>query len=259
MPSVTLRTIETPEEGELRVKLAELRQLEEQLADGEASLITLQRDVQLFEHRYMRIVGQRLAQLDEIEAAILRAQSKASNDAELHARARDASERADRSRRAASSGPAPTAPQVDLSTNDELRRLYREAARHMHPDLTPDDSARSTRTEFMARANAAYADGDQAALEKLLDEWKSHPEEVRGDSVAAELVRTIRRIAQARRRLQDIDDEIAALMSSALATLRHDQETAVAAGRDLLLEMAERLDAELAVARIRLQRAEAAA
>lgn len=254
-----LRTIETPEEEELRAKLGELRQLERQLADGEASLITKRRDLELFERRYLRLVGRRLAELDEIEAGILRAQSKGSSDAELRTRAREASARAEQSRRAASASAETPSDVADVSGNEDLRRLYREVARQVHPDLAPDESARAIRTDFMARANQAYAEGDRIALTKLLDEWKSRPEEVRGDSVAAELVRTIRRIAQAKRRLQEIDAETAELSSSALGSLWRDQQDAAATGRDLLAEMAERLDAELTVARMRLRRAEAVA
>jgi hypothetical protein len=233
-----------------------LRRLEQQLADAELSLVTLRTDLSLFERRYLRIVGLRLAELDEIEAAILQQRSKDSRDGELLARARDAAARADASRRAASSGGDGAPPPIEGSVaNDELRQLYRDVARRVHPDLAPDESARAARTEFMARANKAYAERDEIALTKLFEEWSARPEEVVGDSVGAQLVRTIRRIAQAKRRLTDIEAEMTALAASPLATLSGDVATAAAAGRDLIAEMAERLDAEAAAARVRLRRA----
>lgn len=251
---VSLQRAHTPEEGELRLKLAELKQLEQELAEAELSLVTLRTDLNLFERRYLRIVGVRLAELDEIEAAILQMRSRDSTDEELLARAREAAARAHQSR-TASSGEAKLPPPVEPTPrSDELRQLYREVAKRLHPDLAPDAGAKVARTDFMSRANRAYAEGDATALRKLLEEWSSRPEDIVGESVGAQLIRAIRRIAQAKRRLTDIGSEMASLAASPLSTLSRDAATAAAAGRDLLVEMADRLDAEVVAARLRLRR-----
>lgn len=61
---------ETPEERELRKKLAELTELEGRLGEKELDLATLKAELNTFETLYIRIVGVRYAELDEIKAQI---------------------------------------------------------------------------------------------------------------------------------------------------------------------------------------------
>ena len=56
----------------------------------------------------------------------------------------------------------------------------------------------------MARLNQAYSSGDQALLNKLVDDFRVSPEAVIGDSVADQLVRAIRQIAQVKNRLKQL-------------------------------------------------------
>src|SRR5213079_1517856 len=42
----------------------------------------------------------------------------------------------------------------------EAQRLYRELARHAHPDLVQDEARKERRSAFIARVNDAYARGD---------------------------------------------------------------------------------------------------
>jgi hypothetical protein len=60
----------TPEVLELEKKHAELAILEAELAQRELELATLQAELRAFEGQYLRIVGSRYAELDEIEAQI---------------------------------------------------------------------------------------------------------------------------------------------------------------------------------------------
>ena len=106
----------------------------------------------------------------------------------------------------------------------------------------------------MAEANKAYAEGDEAKLTAILDEWHSSPEAIEGEGIAAELVRTIRKTHQVQQRLVDIAATMTELRESALHRLREDVTAAEGRGRDLLAEMAEQLRTAIAVARTRLTR-----
>ena len=97
----------------------------------------------------------------------------------------------------------------------------------------------------MARANDAYQRGDEVALRALLDEWDHSPETVVGEGIQAELVRTIRRLAQIRRRLLEIDSRLADLRLSELFTLHARVVSAEKEGRDLLKELAEAVDVKI--------------
>ena len=68
----------------------------------------------------------------------------------------------------------PTAPRR-VRPSEEARRLYRELARKVHPDLAQDEDEQKRRGEFLARVNEAYADGDESALRALAVEWEAGP------------------------------------------------------------------------------------
>lgn len=243
---------QAPEEEELRRKLLELDALMGEVAEGEEALATLLVELHAFEQRYLRVVGRRYAELDGIEAEIAAILARLSPaDAAAQQEAAEASARADESAQAAGAAPAEPSPRERFVPPEGLKRLFREVAKRVHPDLTTDEGERTRRQRFMAEANAAYEAGDQARLEAILREWESSPEAVEGGGVGAELVRAIRKIAQARARLQAIGEEVERLRASDLYELRAKVEAGEAEGRDVLAEMAAGLDEQLTSARLR--------
>jgi hypothetical protein len=235
----------TPEEIELEKKLDELVSIESELAEGELDLITLLSELQILEKRYLSIVGARYAELDEIEAQIaeiLAARNLQDNSARESAA--NARTRAEESARTA--GDFQELPEREkFEPSENLRKLYRMVAKRIHPDLTTDDEERARRTQLMAEVNRAYEEGNEARLEAILREWESSPEAVEGDSTGARLVRTIRKIAQVKDRLQAIQIEIQNLKETDLFELKSKFEAATIDGRDLFNEMAARIDEKI--------------
>jgi hypothetical protein len=242
--------LQTPEERELEKKRAEVGALQTTLADRELELVTLQRQLRTFEALYFRIVGQLLAELDDVQAqhAERRARQNPQN-ADLHRHASEARMRASESAEAVGAALLRADDVLPGAANDELKKLYREIAKQLHPDLTTDERDRERRTRLMAAANEAYAAGDEARLRAVLDEWVSSPDSVHGEGVAAELVRTIRKIHQVERRLADISDAMADITGSELFVLFQRIGAAQRQGRDLLAEMAEELKRQIAASR----------
>jgi len=244
--STDLIRAQTPEEKELARKLAELTVLESELAQQELDLATLQAELHAFERRYLRFVGIRYAELDEIDAQIAEALAEASpKSSEAQERASQARAQSNESAQASKIAQEPGR-RDKFTPSDALKKLYREAAKCIHPDLATDDNDRVRRQHFMAEANQAYEDGDEPRLREILREWESSPEAVKGDGIGAELVRVIRKIAQIERRLQAIESILAQLRSSDLFRLKVEVERAEAEGPDLLAEMASRLDQQIA-------------
>lgn len=245
-------SVRSPEEEELDKKRAQLAQLESQLADRELELATLQAELAAFERRYLRIVGLRYAQLDQLEAEI--AEYLAQREPENA----DAQDRAERARAHAqessdAAGPAESFDGMEpFVPSDSLKRLYRDIARRMHPDMTDDPDEKKRRHSIMAEATNAYERGDEARLHEILAEWDSSPESVKGEGAGADLVRVIRKIAQVERRLKAITARITHLVESDLHQLKRQVEQAAKEGRDLLTEMAHSLDAQIEDARQRL-------
>ena len=241
---------QTPEGRELESKRDELAAQQTELVQRELELATLSGRLHSFEQRYLSSVGVRYAQLDHMEADMAEAQARLDpTDNTAHQRAAEARNRATESERVSGEKLLEPAPQDRFDPKESMKKAYREIAKLVHPDLTTDADERVLRNQVMAEVNRAYERGDEVRLRALLEEWESRPEAVPGESVGAELVRTIRRIAQVSTRLSKITAEIASLMASELHQLMLTADSAAAKGRDLLEEMASKLDRQIAEAR----------
>lgn len=244
----------TPEQEELDKKIADLTELESELIQRELDLATLHGELRAFEIRYLRMVGTRYAELDEIEARIAEIQAsltpknKDSQDLAEQARAK-AQESAQ-----AFNGTQEPLRQEMFSPSEPLKKLYRQVAKSLHPDLATDKEERARRGRFMAEANRAYEEGDEDRLESILREWETSPDSVKGDGLGADLIRVIRKIAQVQERLHVIDTEIAEIERSDLYQLKTKVEEAENEGRDLLGEMVFQLDGQIAFARQELKK-----
>jgi hypothetical protein len=236
----------SPEQRELETKRAELAGLQAELAQRELDLTTLQAELRAFEARYLRVVGSRFAERDELEARIAEAKARQRpQDVRVN---RDAAESRARAVQSADSTSRAALMSADESfkPTDDLKRLYREIAKLVHPDLTTDGRERDRRNGVMAAANSAYADGDEKRLQRILEEWETSPDFVEGEGIGAELVRTIRKIHQANQRLVQIEEELGNLRGCDLYDLKERFEMARSLGRDLLAEMADHVNAEIA-------------
>ena len=243
---------QTPEEIELHKKLAELAALEAELAQRELDLATLQAELRAFENRYLRVIGVRYAELDKIEAQIAEALAR------LNPKDNKAKERVEKARYQAQESAHATGniqeqkEPLKFKPSENLKKLYRESAKLIHPDLATDEEERARRQHLMAEANRAYKEGDEEHLRTILREWESSPESVKGEGPGAELVRVIRKVAQVEERLRTIEFEFSQLKETDLYKLKIEVEEAEKERRDLLSEMAGQIDKQLADARKRL-------
>jgi len=244
-----------PEEKELARLEARIEELQEQLADRLLEQATLRRELRDFEQRFLAVVGTRQAELDQLEARIaaLLAASRPSPEAEGAAQA--AAERARLSAEEIGDADAlrQSIPEMLREIPEELRSIFRQVAKAVHPDFAVDDSDRAERERAMSEANAAYEAGDVSRLRQVFDQWESRPEAVQGDDVGSRIVRAIRRIAEAEKRLEEIAAETDLMRSSDLAGLQARTHEALAEGRDLLQEMADELERRIAAANLQMR------
>jgi hypothetical protein len=241
-----------PEEQELARKLEEQATLEAALADRELRSANLRAELGAFERRYLHFVGSRYAELDDLKAQIAQhlLQEQPGSERAQQA-AREARSRADETKSAAGEK-AVQEPQA-FQASPEMKQLYREVAKRIHPDLTTDRADRAKRQQLMAEANQAYERGDEAQLTRILTAYEYRPEAIEGDGPGAELVRVIRRVSQARGRLVEIEAEMQGLLRSDLQQLKSRVDEAEKGGRDVLKEMVEKVEEQIALAKQRLQ------
>jgi hypothetical protein len=241
-----------PEEQELARKRDEQTAIETELADRELRSANLRAELEAFERQYLHYVGSRYAELDELKATIAeRAAQEQPANQRARKTAREARARADETKSTAGEKTA-TTPRAFEST-PEMKKLYREVAKRIHPDLTSDRKDRAKRQQLMAEANEAYERGDEAKLNKIFTEYEWSPDAVRGEGPGAELIRVIRRISQARGRLAEIEAELQELLRSDLYQLKVRVDQAQSHGRDVLKEMISKVDEQIAQAKRRLE------
>ena len=242
-----------PEDKELARKRGEQAALEAELAERELRSANLRAELGAFERQYLHFVGSRYAELDEWKARLAErlAQEQPGNDRAQQA-AREARARADETKSAAGEKAAHE-PRAFKST-PEMKRLYRDVAKKIHPDLTSDRNDRAKRQLLMAEANQAYERGDQERLAKILSEYEHSPEAVEGEGAGAELVRVIRRVSQARSRLAEIEAEMQELLRSDLYQLKLRVDEADKSGRNTLNDMIAKVEQQIALAKERLEK-----
>jgi hypothetical protein len=255
-----------PGAEELARRKAQLLVLSHQLLERERGLAGFRGELHAFETSYRKALGARYARLDELAERL--DETATDNGHRPDEPDPDGDGPADRypgqgvpggqnwawGEREPDKEPEPRAP-----VSDEAKRLFRQLARLIHPDLAGDPQERERRTNLMVAANDAYEQGDVAALERLLEDWHASPEAVTGTGAAAELERTLRRIAQVEASMAGIDEELAELEASAMGWLRRRVEKAAREGWDLLAHMVRELDRQISEAQLELDRRTVAA
>jgi len=254
-----------PGAEELIRRKAQLQVLSKQLLDRERGLASFRNELHAFETSYRKALGSRYARLDELAERL-----------DETTAGEDGPEGSDPD----GDGPAERYPGQGVPggqnwawgerepdkeperrpvIGDDAKRLFRQLARLIHPDLAGDPEERERRTNLMVAANDAYEQGDVAALERMLADWHASPEAVTGSGAAAELERTLRRIAQAEASMRTIDEELTELEASAMGWLRRRVEKAAREGWDLLAHMVRELDRQIGEAQLELDRRAATA
>ncbi len=224
----------------LRARAGELETL---LAERSAEVTRTRSDLDAFRIRYRQHVGLLHEQLDELELALA--------EAELGELSKRIEERRQAGHEPAAPGdePAETAPRF---TTDAVRKLFREVAKAIHPDLAGDDDARGRRHSLMIEANRAYALGDEELLRSILEKWERSPEAVQGTDDDAMRLRLTRRIDQIEDHLGRLAGELAAMQESSLWQLKAMVDEEAAKGKDLITDMVRRLKRDILVATNRL-------
>src|SRR5215468_11340681 len=224
------------EEQALRKRREELSELESMLAERESELANLQSSLRAFEGRYLGAVGERYDELAGIEKEIAKSQGLEIEDQEPISLADD---------------------EVGCGQNrfhsDKLKKLYREVARKFHPDLSSCPQERQHRHQLMVEINRAYETGAEDRLQELLEAGAGLESVEIGGSMSAEMILLVRRIAEAKQRLAEIEAEIEEIAASETYKLKQRVEAAETIGVDLFADLIGQIDRQIKKARARLE------
>ena len=247
-----------PSGGELLATTAaaerEAERLRDRLAAIEEEQATLEAELAVFNADYMREVVTVLAELHELEARIAGLVAKRSGTDEDKRAARSARARARETTAAVKAIPKTPGP---LPTGD-LKKLFREAAKRMHPDLAPDDDTRRHAEAFMKRLNQAFAASDAQAIVDLVRQWESSPYATGPVGEDLETARAARRVSALQAAVDRAQARLDEVRGSDLAGMMERAMAAAVTGTDLLAEWRASSEAALAAARKRLAELQAA-
>jgi len=232
---------------------AELELLTQELSELELELATAQAEIAEFTRRYSLLVGSRMTELDALQAELaLRRAKNAPQDRQAQQQAQAAQQRAEQSQRehqrfADVGREEPPA----FRPSRDVKKLYRTLAQKIHPDRATNEEDRNWRTQLMSEANRAYRSGDEAALHEILSLWQEGEGGVpaaRAGGVQAP-AGLMAQVAAVRRRVAEIEAELNRLYGSRLYELFAAARMAKRQGRDLLQEMADKLDLQIDAAK----------
>ena len=219
---------------------AELTNLERRLGDRGAEVARTKAEYDAFRIRYRQEVGLLHEELDRLELDLAEAELGILKDRLADAAGNPSPSPADR--------PEPQ----PRFTSDGVRKLFRDVAKAIHPDLASDADARDRRHSLMIEANRACALGDEEQLRAILQAWERSPEAVQGTDQDAMRLRLVRRIEQIEAHLQALAAELASLTDTALWKLKLMVDQEAAKGKDLIRDMVRRLKRDIVVATNRL-------
>jgi uncharacterized coiled-coil protein SlyX len=228
-------------ENELEDLHERLVELEGRLDDRRGEVARTRADLDAFRIKYRHEVGLLHEELDRLELALA--------EAELGI----LTERLGEAAESRTESPAPdrieAAPRF---TTDAIRKLFRDVAKAIHPDLAQDQLARDRRHSLMIEANRAYAVGDEEQLRAILQAWERSPEAVQGTDQEAMRLRLVRRIDQIEEQLAALAGDLSAMQESSLWKLKAMVDDEAAKGKDLIKDMVRRLKRDILVASNRL-------
>ena len=228
---------------------AQLTALELQVAARERELAALKHDLQTLQDRYLSDIGELYAELDRLETLL--------EEAEVRAGIRqpdlDIDEEED-------DEPVDAVP-VDACGNrsapsGNLKKMFRDIARAVHPDRATDDRTRYRRHSLMAEANRAYAERDEDRLRLIMRAWEHGAEDSIGGNAETEESRIRRRLAWLGDRSIEIEAEFSDLQGSAIARLKRRIDDTSAQGWDLFAEMQRQVKREIARATAGIEKAQ---
>jgi hypothetical protein len=242
---------------ELEEKNKLIDELEIELSNIQLDYSTLNIELSAFRNRYYLRIGFLYARLDIIRAEILQL------EANLNPNNFSAAENAQAARDQAKAtcdevNDSVMDEQINFKPSQDLKQIYRQAAKLIHPDRSKDDEDRKLREHLMAEINIAYARGDTHLITDLMSNYQERLSLADSDEIGVQLVRAIRIIAKTKHKIAELHQEIYQLKNSTWYQLKTDIEESELRGEDALGDLAENihkdiLEAQATLSNLRLQ------
>jgi hypothetical protein len=215
-----------------------LKLRENELAELELQLTTLQQNLNEFEILYRKHLSKHYARLDALKLDILELAEKYQkglvSQEELE-EARNQAQKSNQEYQDCLNEDKPEVPNKEFKPTESLKELYRKAVKLMHPDLANSPEENTLRTSLLSKINEAYTHGREEAIREILDHWQqTHALNLNTNN---EIAIVSRRILLADKSIEKIRTELRAIRKDKLFALWQAYQTAKGEGRNLLEEI----------------------
>ena len=210
---------ENQDEKELRLRLLELEAIKEEACQKEAELSLMMTNLSSFRDSYDILVTRKKEELQKFQQLIEDALNK------------------------------PPASQA----NSEIRSVYRQLAKLIHPDLSSNANEAESRRDLMLQANQALDEGDIETLRSMLSSLQGHPDGISRTLVRTRLELVKSQISLTRKRLTQATVGIMRTTQNEMYKVMLFHNQCAETGVDHLAELSHQLDIEIAQAQSRLK------
>lgn len=241
---------EPPSRDQIDSYLSKVEALSFQLRQLEERRRKIAARIRAFECRYIPLIGSRYSDLEDLRRKVESAWRAV----------RDRKHRIDAGEPESRALVPLAAREPEASTfrpSADLRSLYRELVRRIHPDLASSPEEQGRCHEFMAEAGRAYRTQDTGRLQSLLEQWEANPDRIDPIDPPSKILWAMRRIARLQSNIQEAKTKIVSAENSAVAQLMIQVEQARLTGFDLLARMGELVDEQIQQAEEDLTRVQA--
>lgn len=240
LPAVT----RSPEQEEIDSKKVQFDQLETEYSTWQLEYTTLSEEIASFRNRYYLRVGGMYARLDALRARVRDLLAALDPSDEL---AKEEARKAKEKAKATSEEAAGVEEEgsTAFEPSEELRALYRRAAKLIHPDRARDEQDRDLRNCLFAEVNQAYKAGNADRIAEIIEHYQAQLNIPENDDIGVRLIRLIKMIAKTKLRINDLKRDITTLRSSDMFKLKIEVEEGESTGSDPLGQLAERLHAAI--------------
>lgn len=208
----------------------------------------------VFEKQYQHTVGIKHQELDEVRAQVmeLAVQFYPRSD-EFRNKAKTARDQAKKSAGEHQGIEDESEAEQKFVPTEELKKLFRDVAKKIHPDLAGDESEQQRCHLLMAKLNQAYQCMDEEAIQSVLLDWESGKPEQEDLTVGAQLVRLLKKISRGKNRMQKILRDQEELELSEMYILLQKSESLKQTGMDLLEELAWKVEEKIIKTKSRIR------
>jgi len=185
----------SPEEREYTKYVKEFNQLEKEYQIKKEHLNILKKATMRFEERFINKLVIRYRTLDKLDYQLKEYQKTDKfHKREFQSMFKEAEKAFE-----------PLTFKDSKNENKDIKSIYREIVKEIHPDRSKDMNEEKLLTRLMSDVNDAYKNNDKVTMLTIYNNWRNDPDYINDENVAGKLIRVIRQIYSIKNEIEIIE------------------------------------------------------